>query len=208
MWSLCCIDSTKCLKHSCESSPRWHVCTTSFLQICHLHIHVTNLLLHHVPIVFYRIQIWWWLFCCSWLDSSLTWSSTVGPCSPQGSTCCAFWEAFLLTTAIKSGYLSNCKACLSFQTSLAILLWPLSWQHGIEYHDSYSGYSVWKSQISSFRNIQTNQSDTNNHALIKVTEIIFVCCDVNWSPWSVATGFYASKLCPVIGWLTIRCKGV
>lgn len=48
--------------------------------------------------------------------------------SPQSSMCCSFREAFLLSTALNSDYLSchGCVAYLSASTSLAIFLWPLS----------------------------------------------------------------------------------
>ena len=63
---------------------------------------------------------------CSWLTEAWnpTWSSAVVAHPPQGSTCCAFWDAFLHTTIVQNAYLSYC-SLLSAQTSLEILCWPL-----------------------------------------------------------------------------------
>lgn len=47
------------------------------------------------------------------------WLSTVVAHPPQGSMCCAFWDAFLLTTIVKSGYLCYCPIWL-FSVDLTI----------------------------------------------------------------------------------------
>lgn len=52
------------------------------------------------------------------------WTSTSLEAPSASRMCCECWDAFLLTTFIRRGYLSYRSFSLSF--SLAILLWPLS----------------------------------------------------------------------------------
>ena len=56
----------------------------------------------------------------SWQKWNPTWSSSVVTRPPQGSTCCAFWDAFPLTTIVQSGYLSYCSLSVSSNQSFSV----------------------------------------------------------------------------------------
>lgn len=57
-----------------------------------------------------------------WQECYPMWSSVVVAYLPQGSICCTFWHALLLTTFIKCGYFSYCSLpALSNQSGLFLL---------------------------------------------------------------------------------------
>ena len=49
----------KALETFLRDFPYFHESITQLLQICRLHIHDANLPFHHIPKVFYWIEIWW-----------------------------------------------------------------------------------------------------------------------------------------------------
>ena len=111
------------------------------------------------------VQFWWSVAHCSlsflffWQKWNLTWSSAVVAHPPQG-LCCAFWDAFLLTTIVCQLNLTSLinKVFLSVELPLTGLLTILS--------------KRWKSQKFS-RNTQNSLSGTNDHAMLKMIKITF-----------------------------------
>ena len=92
-----------------------------------------------------------------WRKWNPTWFSAVVAHPPQGLTCCAFWEAFLFTSNVQSGYLSYRSLSVSSNQSSHSLLTTLIDKTFPSFFSPFwlnsRGCCVWKSQeISSYRN--------------------------------------------------------
>lgn len=96
----------------------------------------------------------------------------------------AYWDAFLLTTVVKSSHMRYC-IFLTARTNLAIFLWPLLStellliQCFLFFNTILCKFfregCVWNSQaFRSFWNTQTSRSVSSIYAIIKVKEITLI----------------------------------
>ena len=138
-------------------------------------------------------------------SSPAMWSSAVVAHPSQGSTCCAFWDAFLLTTIVHSGYLDYCSLSVS---------------------SKQSGHSLLTSLINKiFPSAELLLTvcffvhHSENPWRSAVTEILKPAClaptimpltlyphsvENNWSSWSVSAWFYVLHCCHTFGWFDYR----
>ena len=134
-------------------------------------------------------------------------SSVVVAYQRQGQTWCSFWDVFLLTTVVKSGYLSYYSLCVSctrcFHPKIMLTNKPAAhWM--IFVFGNILSKTVWKNpRISAISEILKPSClapaimPMLKSLISHLSPILMFDVNINWNSWLVSAGFYALCTAPM-----------